>query len=134
MNYTTKLKDFENYEDTEISITLILLIIFGFIICFSMLIISFPNCYFNLCKKNKIYTINNLSCNTSKFHYTEIYFDNFHNKCSICTNNLNFNDDIIITDCKHYFHKKCLQNNFNYSHNCPNCRQYIYDVYNVNLI
>ena len=33
--------------------------------------------------------------------------------------------DETITKCQHYFHRKCLNNWFEYSNNCPICRKYI---------
>ena len=44
--------------------------------------------------------------------------------CSICLNNSMTSRNSITTDCKHRFHRKCLQNCASYGiHVCPNCRK-----------
>lgn len=44
--------------------------------------------------------------------------------CSICNIDYDFNDDITILNCSHYYHKKCINKWFELHYNCVNC--YIY--------
>lgn len=59
-----------------------------------------------------------------------------HYKCSICFDSLIFNRALFITECRHHFHKSCLdnwilsKNNNNKLPNCPICRQ----VININKL
>ena len=54
--------------------------------------------------------------------------NNCPDSCSICLLNFNVNDNLIKTDCEHYFHDECLNTwvNTAYSRNtnisCPICR------------
>jgi hypothetical protein len=41
--------------------------------------------------------------------------------CSICLNS-DLNELYVILDCKHIFHKKCIDNWFQRVRSCPNCR------------
>ncbi len=55
------------------------------------------------------------------------------NECIICLNNINENDQIIITECcANNFHKNCLYMWLNNSNNCPLCRNII-NVVNNNI-
>jgi hypothetical protein len=53
-------------------------------------------------------------------------------ECSICLENISINfDEIIKTDCSHYFHKECLKKWFLYkSSSCPLCRK---DLSNIKI-
>ncbi len=42
--------------------------------------------------------------------------------CSICMNNLNGNS-VIITNCKHKFHSKCISEWYIRNNSCPLCRE-----------
>lgn len=44
--------------------------------------------------------------------------------CAICLNSINKNQIIYTTDCKHTFHKSCINNWFkkNFTSTCPMCR------------
>jgi hypothetical protein len=48
---------------------------------------------------------------------TSGYYD-----CPICLENICNNKDIIVTDCNHCFHKRCLFNHILNIENCPICR------------
>ena len=58
------------------------------------------------------------------------------NECSICLENININisinlEEIIKTDCSHYFHKECLKKWFlSKSSSCPLCRT---DLSNIKI-
>ena len=44
-------------------------------------------------------------------------------ECTICLESYNNNDDILVTKCKHLYHKKCAKNWLkNYSVKCPICK------------
>jgi hypothetical protein len=43
--------------------------------------------------------------------------------CTICMDNMNINDEVIILQCKHTYHKKCIVENIDELRNrCPVCR------------
>lgn len=80
---------------------------------------SMPICCEN-CKNKKINSIMEL------FKKVECF--NKNHTCSICLEVLN-GDDIIKTECKHFFHYDCLKEMITYNVNnnnnkfcCPNCR------------
>ncbi len=57
--------------------------------------------------------------------------------CSICLESFNnINKETIITNCKHQFHKSCLDSWTKINNSCPNCRTDInykqYKVYEIN--
>lgn len=63
--------------------------------------------------------------------YTKIYNKEQHHKfkiitqfpdeeCSICLEK--FKEPVIQTDCKHFFHKECIDKAFEINKNCPLCR------------
>ncbi len=135
MNYTNT--TIENTNETIYYLPLICLIIFGITIIISILSISFPDTFVKICrlKKNKVNSYDNIiTYNNPEYHYTEIYFDDINKNCTICQNKLVKGDDIYVTDCKHYFHKDCINKWFENSYNCPICRNFVYDIYDVNLI
>jgi hypothetical protein len=46
------------------------------------------------------------------------------NKCSICQDNYNNNDNVKILKCNHIYHSDCIDNWLgNHSHKCPYCRE-----------
>ena len=58
------------------------------------------------------------------------FINNKHGDCSICLesliNSLEIHKNIVlIKNCQHMFHKKCIFSWFNNSLNCPNCRKKI---------
>jgi len=57
----------------------------------------------------------------SKIHI-ECYKKINNHICSICLEKTT-NNDTYITDCNHYFHKKCISKWNNKSSKCPNCRE-----------
>jgi len=110
------------------------LIIFGLFIIICLLSQIFPGFFTKICQsKNKVSTTN-IKYDNTDYHYTEIYFDTLNKKCPICTEDLLKGEEIYITDCKHYYHKKCIIKWFQNSYNCPLCRNFVYDIYDVNLI
>jgi len=51
-------------------------------------------------------------------------------KCSICMTNFEIDDKILDIECKHNFHKECLEEYLKkYNHICPICRQDIGKTY-----
>lgn len=54
-----------------------------------------------------------------------IYIIPFDQECSICLENINANTPIYNLDCKHYFHKNCLQLAIKENLLCPLCRAQI---------
>jgi hypothetical protein len=79
-------------------------------------------------KINKIYYIN-----IKKFYYFETKYRNYIfqnlikepnqalNDCPICLESI-CKKEIIVTDCNHCFHKKCLFKHVFHIENCPICR------------
>lgn len=78
--------------------------------------------------------INNIyNSYTKKFYCFETIYMNYifqnliklpnqpSNDCPICLENI-FKKDIIVTDCSHCFHKKCLFKHVFNAENCPICR------------
>ena len=53
--------------------------------------------------------------------------DNINNTCSICYQKFEKVDDMIVTKCKHIFHKDCLNIWFEKKSKCPLCRRFIYN-------
>ena len=50
-------------------------------------------------------------------------------ECPICCENFNINDFIIITECKHFFHYKCIKQAIEKNIlNCPICRRSIKNI------
>jgi len=52
--------------------------------------------------------------------------ENLINECSICLENYEINDKIIILNCNHIFHKRCLDLWLSNNNNCPICREDIF--------
>ena len=88
-------------------------------------------------KKNSYY--NNLLNDFKKFNskceelkedsiskMNKIMKDNINNTCSICYQKLENIEDMIVTKCKHVFHKICLNIWFEKKSKCPLCRRFIY--------
>ena len=88
-------------------------------------------------KKNSYY--NNLLNDFHKFYskceelkedsiskMNKIMKDNINNTCSICYQKLENIEDMIVTKCKHVFHKICLNIWFEKKSKCPLCRRFIY--------
>ena len=88
-------------------------------------------------KKNSYY--NNLLNDFNKFYskceelkedsiskMNKIMKDNINNTCSICYQKLENIEDMIVTKCKHVFHKICLNIWFEKKSKCPLCRKFIY--------
>ena len=134
MNYTNSTINQVTIE--HIDLPLIFLSIFGISIIIFILSIIFPNATIKICsyKKNKVSTTTDMKYNDPIYHYSEIYFDNLNEICPICHEEILKGDNIYVTDCKHYYHKQCITKWFNNNYNCPICRKFIYDVYDVNLI
>jgi hypothetical protein len=53
-----------------------------------------------------------------------------YKSCSICIEDFNDDDDIIILECEHIFHGSCIEEWGHYKGNCPICRT---DVEKENL-
>ncbi len=51
----------------------------------------------------------------------EIFNNLENNKCCICLENIKF-DNLVITNCNHYYCKKCITNSVQYSRKCCICR------------
>lgn len=45
------------------------------------------------------------------------------NTCSICTENIESDDSLVITNCKHFYHEECLQEWIKHRNICPYCTQ-----------
>lgn len=55
---------------------------------------------------------------------TEKNKENFNNNCNICLDEFNVEDNIILLDCKHYFHVNCIEKwLMEQSTKCPVCRK-----------
>lgn len=57
-----------------------------------------------------------------EYHLDSKYQDT---ECSICCGNLllkNLNNDIIVGNCGHIFHEKCIKSWHDKQLNCPNCK------------
>ena len=50
--------------------------------------------------------------------------DNVYRVCSICQEKILFSN-LLILDCQHFFHKKCIQEWFKRKDTCPICRHNI---------
>ena len=51
-------------------------------------------------------------------------------RCSICLNeNVEFNENYVITSCFHTFHEKCLKESQNFNDTCPLCRTNLKNSY-----
>ena len=51
-------------------------------------------------------------------------------ECPICCENLNINDYMICTECKHIFHYKCIKQAIEKNIlNCPICRSFCNNIY-----
>lgn len=47
---------------------------------------------------------------------------NSEHKCTVCLENMNEEDEVILLDCKHFFHRKCIETWFKEcSNKCPIC-------------
>lgn len=57
--------------------------------------------------------------------------ESYGNDCPICLDSFKINDEIVITQCNHLFHKQCLKtwlyNSSEPKHNCPYCRNNFLD-------
>ena len=122
-------------DDFKPDIGAYILIMFGTFIFISIFAITFPEIFINRCKKNKVnIEKNEMKYNHPRFFYTEVYFNDFDETCSICLSGFKVNDHIYKTDCGHYYHRDCILKHFNNSYNCPMCRNFVYDTYEINLI
>jgi len=123
-------------EEFKPDISAYLLIMFGTLIFISIFAIIFPEIFINKCNKHNKINIqqNNMKYNNPEFFYTEVYFNNFNKTCSICLSDFKVNESIYKTDCGHYYHKDCILKHFSNSYNCPMCRKFVYDTYEINLI
>ena len=75
------------------------------------------NKFYSKCEELKEETVSNM----------EKYMkDNINNTCSICYQKFEKVDDMIVTKCKHIFHKDCLNIWFERKSKCPLCRRFIY--------
>jgi len=75
------------------------------------------NKFYSKCEELKEETVSNM----------EKYMkDNINNNCSICYQKFEKVDDMIVTKCKHIFHKDCLNIWFERKSKCPLCRRFIY--------
>ena len=76
------------------------------------------NKFYSKCEELKEETVSNM----------EKYMkDNINNTCSICYQKFDKVDDMIVTKCKHIFHKDCLNIWFEKKSKCPLCRRFIYN-------
>ena len=53
---------------------------------------------------------------------------NKYNECCICLDSINDNQNMIITKCKHYYHKKCLHLWLEKSNSCCICRNKLKNI------
>lgn len=64
----------------------------------------------------------------NKLKHMSLNLENLENfkelQCNVCMENYNINDNITQLDCKHFFHKNCIQNWLCNEHvTCPICRK-----------
>ena len=131
MNYTNTTKSINNYNE----ISTIFLLICILVIFISILSVSFPKTIIKLfCYNNKVSHQENLRYHNPHYSYFEIFFDNLNDDCSICLQKFCKNECIYVTDCNHYFHKDCIIKHFKNNYNCPLCRSFVYDTYDVKVI
>ena len=45
-----------------------------------------------------------------------------HKECSICLDDFSDSSEIVLTDCNHCYHQKCLKEWFTHQRRCPICR------------
>lgn len=110
--------DTENITDTEElrdeiaydALLLLLCVSFSQFFCFVG-----KTCYKNI---KKYYTLNK---NIKKIKDSDL--ENLINECSICLENYEINDKIIILNCTHIFHKRCLDLWLSNNNSCPICRE-----------
>lgn len=58
-----------------------------------------------------------------KYPKKEIFKKLITDKCPICLEKYEYEDDIILTNCYHLFHQKCIDNSIeNNIITCPSCR------------
>lgn len=62
-----------------------------------------------------------ISENLNKFSKIDKCVDE-GNMCSICLNNVKFDEVVRILECKHVYHIKCIDKWFEKNTKCPNCR------------
>ena len=68
--------------------------------------------------------LNKIPTNTFKNIDNNLKDSSNINKCSICQDNYNDNDNVKILKCKHIYHSDCIDNWLgNHSHKCPYCRE-----------
>ena len=78
-------------------------------------------CIMNLCKKSKKNDKKNdiiIENNYISYKLTSIIEPQ---ECVICLENMNNNDIIVLTECFHMYHKKCINDWFMISNICPIC-------------
>lgn len=132
MNYTNTIK---NYNTIPTIFWLFYLLFFISIISlFYCSLIKKTIYYFFNKPSNKVGYYEDLRYHNPDYAYLEVFLDKLNTKCIICLEEFNKGDCIYKTDCCHYFHKDCILRHFDNSYNCPICRKFVYDTYDVNII
>ena len=63
----------------------------------------------------------NININTQKYDSIK----SNQTMCSICLEDFNKNDDVVLLNCNHVFHNTCISEWGHYKDNCPICRNNI---------
>lgn len=83
-------------------------------------------CFVSMIEYEKKFSFNNCpSCKKDldvPFYVSKEVKKKNNGKCSICLEKLGYNFNIYETDCKHFFHNKCIDQWIKLKKNCPLCR------------
>lgn len=73
-------------------------------------------------KEAKLVRGNDVLFSTIKFKLSDIKREIDSKCCSICCDDYNDSDELLLLECTHMFHIKCIEEWFIKQTNCPNCR------------
>lgn len=57
--------------------------------------------------------------------YKDIEKSKYDSNCGICLETYNGDEDVVILDCSHLYHKKCIDEWIHYNQVCPLCKKNI---------